>query len=214
MPIPPRFYELAPPATPADLCARPFGILEELEAAPADTLPTVLLVDPATDARLRGMLGEVHALLAPQPAAARPALLALFVSSWLGGHRHGASGGDERRDAAQGEREADSIDDQEWRRRHGTNVRPLGTLRRGGQRPRALLYKLAFDEVLAPLVAGMDPRHGSGGVLADACELRRNRTGRLECRLHSAVARTSEPRTTTATTGEGGSQVELYAGDK
>ena len=172
-PMPDRFYELPPPTT-RDKGTRPFALLEELKEASVDQLPTVLLVDVGNDARLDGWLAEATALLSTQPPVARCAMLSLLVSSWLGGHRVSADradGGD-----AHDERAADEADEQRWRREHASNVRPLGAVRRGGLRPRALLYKLVHDRVVAPM-------QGEG-----SCELRRARGGngawQLECWLH------------------------------
>jgi hypothetical protein len=191
--IPPRFYELPPPS-PLPPMARPFDLLEELRSTPVDELPSVLLVDIQADTALLERLHEARALLAPQPLEARPALLALLVSSWLGGHWSRAEG-DERN----GLLAEESLDDRRWRQVAGTNVRPLGTVRRSGCRARALLYKVLFDEVLLPL----------GGKQSGQCELRRSRTGRLECRVVH-TERAVDP-ATEIYTGGAGRLVELYA---
>lgn len=154
---------------------RPFGLLEELEGEPADEGPPVLLVRLSTDPTLQRRLAEARALTLPLPPAARPAVLALLVSSWLGGHWSDA---DEQAALAEGVA---------WRRRAGTNVLPLGAVRRGGRQPRALLFKLLFDHV--PLGA---PHGAPGEEPAEAgprlsCELRRGREGRVECSLRGVA---------------------------
>jgi hypothetical protein len=135
-----------------------------------DTLPEVLLVDRTTDPQLGYVIDEARRWLtaeesgaAPKAHARRASLLALFVSSWLGGHW------DERDEQQVVARIAES------RRERDTNVVPLGGIRRGGQRPRALLYKLLHDALI-------DKATGS-------CELRRGGGGRLECWIRAAAER-------------------------
>ena len=64
-------------------------------------------------------------------------MLALPVSSWAGGHVW--DDGIEQRATSEC---------QSWRSKHGTNVRPLGSVRCCDNRARALLFKVLFDEVL------------------------------------------------------------------
>ena len=92
----------------------------------------------------------------------RASTLALLVSSWLGGHWSEASEEEARAESAA------------LRTARRSNVVMLGDLRRGGQRPRALLFKLLHDDVLAP-------------VDGASCELRRSRSGTLECRIYLAA---------------------------
>ena len=198
--IPPLFYDV-PPATRTQMCARPFGLLAELLDTPVDALPAVVLIDMATDVRLSRRLAEARLLLKMQPLESRPAMLALLVSSWLGGHCAASASGaasEVTSGAASASGAASEVasaspmsaedekarravleemdrEDREWREAHRTNVRPLGSYRRGGQRIRALWFKLVFDEVIGPLASGL------GGT----CELRRARGGRLECYLHA-----------------------------
>ena len=190
MPLPPEYYDMPtePPAGSASsaVAARPFGTLDELRASPADELPEVLVVDVATDSGLRARRDEAQALLARVPAAARPSMLALLVSSWLGGHSRAAGGPAHSRTAGENGRRG-GADEQRaaeesrmWRAQHGTNVRPLGVVSCGGLRPRALLYKLLHDEVVVPLSGGAaaDTLHAGG------CRLVRARDGALQCWLH------------------------------
>ena len=212
--LPPLFYDLVPP-TPASMLARPFALLEELMDTPVDSLPAAILVDVATDASLAAKLDEARLLLQAMPLPARVPMLALLVSSWLGGHigtssapakavktaKDVASSGEDASGGgfAPAAAAEEVLEDRRWREQHGTNVRPLGSIRRGGQRPRALLFKLVFDEVLRPMAGGM------GG----ACELRRARSGRLECWVQGENAQGGA-----APAGTGGGDrvlVELYS---
>jgi hypothetical protein len=92
-------------------------------------------------------------------------------------------------------------------------VRPLGSVRYGTDRVRALLYKFLFDHVLCPLhppllgtalelgTAGAFETAGDGargsacrlGARGSACRLVRSRDGRYECWVHSDVAAVNEP---------------------
>ncbi|KAL1510651.1 hypothetical protein AB1Y20_006949 [Prymnesium parvum] len=189
--LPDGFYELPPVGFGTPSAGRPFALLSELREAPYDPLPAVLSIERGSDLGLQ--LAAEHACRAlqaagcalpphgepPPPAAAAAAaagrrddeaaakayaaLLAAFVSSWLGGQWGEA----EEAEAARRLRAA--------REARGANVVPLGGIRRGGQRPRALLYKVLYDELLCEQPAG--------------CELRRSHHGRLECWLRSADPR-------------------------
>lgn len=129
---------------------RAFALASELSAAAAaDESPPVLLVDLGHP-RLQTLVAQArHALGTPPPAseAADPAaavegvrrsarLLALLTSSWLGGHWDTES---------QARADLELVN---WRRVNATNLVPVGALRHGGRRPRALLYKRLFDELV------------------------------------------------------------------
>lgn len=168
--LPDGFFDVAP-ATPTQMLARAFDTLPELRGASADALPSVLLVDAQSDARLRERVDEAWAVLAPLPGDARPAVLALLISSWLGGHVYA--------DTESAERQRAAAECTEWRREHNTNVRPIGEVRRGGARARSLLFKFLFDEVILRL----EGTSKGGESEAYSCELRRARSGRYECHL-------------------------------
>ena len=168
-PIPPGFYDVVV-ATPMCMAARPFALLDDLRAAPVDTLPCVLLVDLQSDADLKARLDEARSLLLAAPETARASMLSLLVSSWLGGHLWK---GPSRREAI----ERAAAEDRAWRAQHCTNVRPLGSLRTGDSRARALLFKLAYDEVLAASPRADTSRHGPPA----RCKLLRTPDGRYQC---------------------------------
>ena len=129
----------------------------------------MLLVDLQSDADLKARLDEARSLLLAAPETARASMLSLLVSSWLGGHLWK---GPSRREAI----ERAAAEDRAWRAQHCTNVRPLGSLRTGDSRARALLFKLAYDEVLAARLP--TPRHGPPARRRCAAD------GRYQCTGH------------------------------
>jgi len=174
-PLPPRFYDVMVP-TYLEAGGRSFALLDELIEAPVDGLPAVLLVDVASDEQLQQRMVEARHLLTPMPEPARAPMLALLVSSWLGGHVWD--------DEADGARRRASSECHAWRRQRGSNVRPLGSVRCGDRRARALLFKVLFDQVLLPLArSAMEPSERPAS--STACRLHRTRDGRYECWLHA-----------------------------
>ena len=158
------------------------GLLDELRAAPVDALPAVLLVDLPSDSALQARVAEARALLARLPSEAGvdapAAMLALLVSSWLGGHWGRGEARREASDRAASECAA-------WRAAAGTNVRPLGAVRCGDSRARALLFKLCYDEAVLEPRGPRQAHHASSAP--PPCKLLRAPTGAYQCLVGGAL---------------------------